>query len=173
MLIDTVGFIRKLPHLLVAAFKSTLEEALEADILLHLIDASHPMAEEQAQTTYEVLKELNAANKPIITVFNKIDQCQSAAALHRLRMSYPKNVQISALHRQNFESLQEVMLEELSRQRQVVDLVIPQSDYAVVSEMMRMGHIVEQDYEENNIVLKVELPRQLVGKVVRYQVKES
>ena len=65
------------------------------------------------------------------------------------------------------------MLEELSRQRQVVDLVIPQSDYAVVSEMMRMGHIVEQDYEENNIVLKVELPRQLVGKVVRYQVKES
>lgn len=173
LLIDTVGFIRKLPHLLVAAFKSTLEEALEADILLHLIDASHPMAEEQAQTTYEVLKELNAANKPIITVFNKIDQCQSIATLHRLRMSYPKNVQISALHRQNFESLQEVMLEELSRQRQVVDLVIPQSDYAVVSEMMRMGHIVEQDYEENNIVLKVELPRQLVGKVVRYQVKES
>src|SRR5262249_55102197 len=77
LLIDTVGFIRKLPHLLVAAFKSTLEEAIEADILLHLVDASHPMAEEQAATTHEVLKELNAGNKPVITVLNKMDQAPS------------------------------------------------------------------------------------------------
>ena len=74
LLIDTVGFIRKLPHLLVAAFKSTLEEAIEADILLHLVDASHPMAEEQAETTHEVLKELGAGKKPVITVLNKMDQ---------------------------------------------------------------------------------------------------
>ena len=73
LLIDTVGFIRKLPHLVIAAFKSTLEEAFQSDILLHLVDVSHPMAEEQAETTYEVLRELNSESTPIITVLNKID----------------------------------------------------------------------------------------------------
>ena len=96
LLIDTVGFIRKIPHTLVAAFKSTLEEALYADILLHLIDVSHPKAEEQAQETIKVLKELGATDQPILTVLNKIDQASRAAAL-KLRIKYPKTVGISAL----------------------------------------------------------------------------
>lgn len=158
LLIDTVGFIRKLPHLLVAAFKSTLEEAFQADILLHLIDASHPMAEEQSDTTFEVLQELNVEKKQVITVLNKIDLCSNKASLNRLRLKYPKSVQISALHGQGFDELLDIMVQELSKRRRVLTLRIPQSDYAVVSEVMRLGNILNQDYEENDVILKVDLP---------------
>lgn len=168
LLVDTVGFIRKLPHLLVAAFKSTLEEALEADILLHLVDVSHPMAEEQAQTTYEVLKELGAGQKPIITVLNKIDACEHSSIINRIRMSYPKNVLISALTHQGFDELQEKMIQELQKQRKLVQMRIPQSDYATVSEVMRLGNVIDQDYEENDVLLKVDIPSSLVGKLSRY-----
>lgn len=169
LLIDTVGFIRKLPHLLVAAFKSTLEEAIEADILLHLVDVSHPMAEEQAATSHEVLKELGAGKKTIITVLNKIDACEHPSVIHRLRMTYPKNVQISALKREGFDDLQEMMIQELSRQRKVVHLRIPQSDYAVVSEAMRLGNVIKQDYEDNDVLLKVDLPASVASKLQRFQ----
>lgn len=158
LLVDTVGFIRKLPHLLVAAFKSTLEEAIQADILLHLIDVSHPMAEEQAETTFEVLKELNAENKPVITVLNKVDKCGDPLILQRLRIKYPKTVQISALNKTGLDDLLDGMVQELNKQRQVIWLRVPQSDYAVVSEVIRIGHVLSQEYEENDVLLKVELP---------------
>jgi GTP-binding protein HflX len=170
LLIDTVGFIRKLPHLLVAAFKGTLEEAVEADILLHLVDVSHPMAEEQAATTFEVLKELGAGKKPIITVLNKIDKCEHPSMIHRIRMSYPKNVQISALKKEGFDELQEMMILELSLLREVIKLRIPQSDYASVSEIMQTGHVLNQDYEENDILLKVELSKSAAKKYLHYQI---
>jgi GTP-binding protein HflX len=170
LLIDTVGFIRKLPHLLVAAFKSTLEEAIDADILLHLIDVSHPMAEEQAATTHEVLKELGAGQKPMITVLNKIDKDPNPSAIHRLRMTYPKNVQISALTHEGFDELQEVMIQELSRQRKIIEVRIPQSEYAIVSEIMRTGHILKQDYEENDVVLQVDVPAALANKLSIYSI---
>lgn len=173
LLIDTVGFIRKLPHLLVAAFKSTLEEAIEADILLHLIDVSHPMAEEQAATTHEVLKELGAGKKPIITVLNKIDKCSNTQMINRIRMTYPKNVQISALQKLGFSELQEIMIQEMSRQRQIVELRIPQSEYACVSEIMRVGNILNQDYDENDILLKADLPTAIVNKYSHYQTRDQ
>ena len=173
LLIDTVGFIRKLPHLLVAAFKSTLEEAIEADILLHLVDASHHMAEEQAATTHEVLKELGAGKKPIITVLNKIDQAPSPSLIHRLRMTYPKNVQISALTHEGFEDLQHVMIQELSRQRKLIKVRIPQSEYALVSEIMRAGHIILQEYEGNDVVLKIDVPVPLANKLAHYCLPET
>jgi GTP-binding protein HflX len=168
LLIDTVGFIRKLPHLLVAAFKSTLEEAIQADVLIHLIDVSHPMAEEQASTTFDVLQELNAAKKPIITVLNKIDQCKDQVTIQRLRLKYPKTVQISALKKEGFEDLQEMIINELKAFRKVVKLKIPQSDYAIVSEIMRVGHVINQDYEENDVLLEVDLPDSMAGRIKKY-----
>lgn len=169
LLIDTVGFIRKLPHLLVAAFKSTLEEAVQADILIHLIDISHPMAEEQAKTTFEVLQELGAKDKPIITVLNKIDQCQDPDIIKKFRLQYPKTVAISALQKQGFDELEEMMVQELSRQRRTVHLRIPQSNYAVVSEVIRVGNIIAQDYDENDILLHVDLPVALAGRLHRFK----
>jgi len=171
LLIDTVGFIRKLPHLLVAAFKSTLEEALQADILLHLVDVSHHMVEEQSKTTYEVLKELSAGEKPIITVLNKVDQCPDKSVITRMRLQYPKTVEISALNKTGFDVLQDMMIEELMRRRTVVTLYIPQSDYALVSEVMRVGNIIHQDYEDNDVILKVALPPAMIAKVQKYVVE--
>ncbi len=168
LITDTVGFIRKLPHLLVASFKSTLEEAIHADILLHLVDASHPMAEEQAATTMEVLKELGATNTPIITIFNKIDKCPDPVRLHKLRFSYPKNVQISALKRTGFAELEEFMISELNKRLRRVQIRIPQSQYAIVSEIIRMGNIIRQDYDENDVILKVDLPVALANKYQKY-----
>lgn len=168
LLIDTVGFIRKLPHLVVAAFKSTLEEAFQSDILLHLVDVSHPMAEEQAETTYEVLRELNSEKTPIITVLNKIDQCKDQQMINRMRLKYPRTVQISALNHTGFAELQTAMIEELSKQRKVLDLRIPQSEYAVVSEITRVGHVIKQDYEDNDVILQIELPAALADRMKKY-----
>ncbi|KIA77845.1 GTPase HflX [Parachlamydia acanthamoebae] len=165
---DTVGFIRKLPHLLVAAFKSTLEEAIQADILLHVIDATHPMALEQARTTIQVLKELGVGDKPIITVLNKIDQAEQNELTTRLRLEYPRTVPISALHRRGFEELEEMMLRELSQQRKTLNLRIPQSEYALVSEIRRSGNVISQDYEENDVLIEVDLPVALANKLKNY-----
>lgn len=168
LLIDTVGFIRKLPHLLVAAFKSTLEEALHSDILIHLVDVSHPMAEEQAETTFEVLKELNAENTPVITVLNKIDLCSDPGVVLKLKLKYPKTVQISALKRTGFDELLNAMVEELSKQRKIVTMKIPQSEYALVSEVIRQGNIINQDYEDNDVILTVEISAALSQKYKSY-----
>lgn len=165
LLIDTVGFIRKIPHTLVAAFKSTLEEAVHTDILLHLIDASHPMAENQAEDTMLVLKELGAAEHPIITVLNKVDQCENPLVLAKLRLKYKKTVPISALHGTGFEELLEMMMKEISLLRKIIKARIPQSHYALVSELMREGKVVTCEYEENDILIEAEIPSHLEHKL--------
>ena len=163
LLIDTVGFIRKLPHLLVAAFRSTLEEVSEADILIHVIDASHPAAIEQAEAAIEVLKELNAADKPIITVLNKIDACGDGSLLTKLRVSHPRSVQVSATQKLGFDELEEQIVEVLAQFRKRVELRIPQSEYHLVSQVLRQGHLIRQDYEENDVILEIELPPALLN----------
>lgn len=161
LLTDTVGFIRKIPHMLVAAFKSTLEEAVQSDILLHLIDASDPAAPLHAEATFDVLKELGASNQPMITLLNKVDRCQERGLIERLRIQYPKTLEISALDRTGFERLMELMVQEVSLLRKVVRLKIPQSHYAAVSVLMREGKVLSCEYVENDIHLEVEIPRNL------------
>src|SRR3989304_1989587 len=171
LLIDTVGFIRKIPHTLVAAFKSTLEEAVHTDILLHLIDVSHPKAEEQAEEGCKVLEELGAKDHPIITVLNKIDQCKNPTMFYRFRVKYKKTVQISALDGTGVSELLEMMMKEISLLRKVCKLCIPQSNYALVSELMREGRVISCDYEENDIVIEVEIPSRLEHKVKPFLLK--
>lgn len=168
VLIDTVGFIRKLPHLLVAAFKSTLEEALFADILLHVIDVSHPLAEEQAETTFAVLKELNSAKKPIITVLNKVDKPEVKDRVFKLRLKYPKCVMVSALQKEGFEQLENAMIEEIKNQRSILKIRIPQSDYAIVSEILREGLVFQKEYVDDFIEMKAEVPVLLAQRLQKY-----
>lgn len=158
LLTDTVGFIRKLPHTLVAAFRSTLEAALQDDVLLHLIDVSHPMAEEHAETTYHLLKELHAQEEAIITVLNKVDLCEDRDKINRLRLRYPKTVLISALNRTGFDELAERMIKELAELRKEVKLKIPQKEYALVATLRREGKVLYEEYEENDVVIRAEMP---------------
>lgn len=171
LLVDTVGFIRKLPHHLVAAFKSTLEEACYADVLIHVIDVTHPQADEHAAIAIEVLKELHAASKPIITVLNKIDLVEQPAKIQRFRFKYPKTVLASALTGQGLQDLSEKMMQELKSRRATVTLRVPQSDYAVMSRLMRHSAIVEQEYVENDIVITAEVPKEVLPKLTQYIVK--
>lgn len=173
LLIDTVGFIRKIPHTLVAAFKSTLEEAVYTDILLHLVDVSHPMAESQAEETMKVLTELHAADRPIITVLNKVDQCKNPLLIHKLRLKYPKTVAISALQRTGFDELLERMEQEISKLRTIVHLRIPQSQYALISELMREGRVISSEYDENDVLLQIEIPSYLEHKVKKFVADSS
>lgn len=168
LLVDTVGFIRKIPHTVVTAFKSTLEEALYTDILIHLVDCSHPAAELQAEATMAVLKELNATARPMITVLNKIDVCSNPAILHKLRIKYPKTVQISALTQEGFDRLLELMTEEIQSLRKRVRLRVPQSHYGLVSELMQEGRVIGCEYEDNDIMLDVEIPGRLEHKVRQF-----
>ncbi len=161
LLVDTVGFIRKIPHTLLVSFKSTLEEAIFTDVLIHLIDVSHPLAEEHAEATLQVLHELGAANQPIVTVFNKIDACQDTALLAKLKVKYPRSIAISALQKETLLTLEERMMEEVASLRKVVRLRIPQSEYALVSDLMKEGRVIESEYEENDVLLLAEIPKQL------------
>ena len=164
LLVDTVGFIRKLPHLLVASFKSTLEESVEADVLIHLIDSSHPLALEQAKTSFEVLKELHADDRPIITVLNKVDAAEGEVGalqrtmIEKLRLTYPRSIQISAITGEGLDLLFEEMMNVLKNRRKRVVVRIPQSEYQIAAEVIREGTVFSQTYEENDILIDVELP---------------
>jgi len=168
LLVDTVGFIRKIPHTLIAAFKSTLEEAIHTDVLLHLIDASSAQAMSQAEATIKVLEDLGVADQPIITVLNKIDQCTDPSMLQKLRIKFPNTVQISALEQRGFPQLMTQMIKAIESLRKKLHLCIPQSHYALVSELMRDGRVISLEYEENDVLMEVEIPARLEQKVGQF-----
>jgi GTPase len=169
LLVDTVGFIRKIPHALVAAFRSTLEEAVETDILLHIIDVNHPLAEEHAEATYDVLHELHGENKPIISVLNKVDACTDNGNMaNKLRTKYSKTVQISALNKTGFDDLIQIIIQELGHLRAPLCLRIPQSEYALVSELNEAANILHQDYEDNDVIIHANVPKTMMFRVEKF-----
>ena len=173
LLADTVGFIRKIPHMLVMAFKSTLEELVYTDILLHLIDVNHPLAQEHAESTYAVLKELNVEKKPIITVLNKIDLVENQKIVTRFKLTYPRVVGISAVKKIGFEELMQVMMDVQKGLWKTIKLRIPQKEYALVSKLIKHGRLIEQKYEENDVLLIIEIPDMLECLAKRYVVNAS
>ena len=122
----------------------------------------------QAEATLEVLKELGVKNQPIVTALNKIDVCEDRKMLTKLRATYPHTVQISALERKGFDELLEQMIKAINSLRKKVDLCIPQSHYALVSELISSGKVLAMDYEENDILMEVEIPSHLEKKVVQF-----
>jgi GTP-binding protein HflX len=170
LLIDTVGLIRKLPHLLVASFRSTLEEITYCDSLIHLVDISSKNAIENANQSLNVLKELNAENIPIITVLNKIDKLEDRSVITYFKLHYPNVVEISALKKINFDDLLDKIIDQISQLRKVVNLKIPQSYYKLVSELIKDSKVISIDYEENDILLKVEIPKLIYSKISQFEI---
>jgi GTP-binding protein HflX len=158
LLTDTVGFIRKLPHRLVESFKATLEEVVEADLLLHVVDASHPQAEEQIQAVNSVLDEIRAANKPTLMVFNKVDRLQDPAILYRFLQQFPNAVGISAMTGEGIPQLMHELGSQLRPHRDLIALKVPYKDSAVVARLHALSQVVEQKFEGSNVRLKVHLP---------------
>ena len=158
ILTDTVGFIQRLPHQLIAAFKSTLEETLDADMLVHVIDVSHPLYKEQSEAVYRVLQETGVQDKPILSVFNKIDKLpdESSGFLEQLR-SVPDSVCISAKKRIGLETLLTAISDSLKLKAIEVTLLIPYSESGTAARLFEEGTVLSQDYEAEGIKMKVRL----------------
>jgi GTP-binding protein HflX len=169
LLADTVGFIQKLPHELVAAFRGTLEEARYADILIHVADVSHPQLIEQCATVNEVLSELGIGDKPTIMVFNKIDRLSSGLILERLKRDFPGCVAISALTGEGLEDFKRVLNERGLPQRVSVELLIPYKDAGIIAEIRAGSSQVEQEeYLAEGIRVKALMELPDLGRVRRY-----
>jgi GTP-binding protein HflX len=163
LLVDTVGFIQHLPTFLVAAFRSTLEEVKEADLLLHVIDASHPKRAEQMATVEEVLLELEANTIPTLLVFNKVDRLD-LAEWGALAMR-PNAVCVSALTGEGLAELQARIHAELAGRRQLLELIVPYSKGGWVAWAHQRGRVLAEEHREDGTYLKVELERSLAGQL--------
>lgn len=155
---DTVGFIQRLPHQLIAAFRSTLEVVTEADLLVHVIDVSHELYKEQAAAVHEVLKEIGAETKPVITVYNKIDKLPPDSKLTDRLALEEDTVCISAAKKLNLETLQQMIESHLRSKAVEVTLCIPYAETAKAAKLHETANVLEQEYTENGAVIKVILP---------------
>lgn len=168
LLTDTVGFIRKLPHDLVASFRATLEEVVDADLLLHVIDASHPSWEEQRTVVNQVLGEIGASQTPTLYVFNKIDQMphdQLIALEHRIRNLVPESVFVSAVTQDGLEPLRRALLAQARQRKPVTEIRLPLHDGKLLSEIHRDADVLEQRHEGEELVIIARLDRVLAGKL--------
>jgi GTP-binding protein HflX len=174
LLSDTVGFIRKLPHGLVEAFKATLEEVVEADLLLHVVDVSHPQAREQIESVNAVLTEIGAAGKPTLTIFNKIDRLEGgdAAARHWLA-PYPGAVAICARSGVGFPALLAELGTALRPIREFLELAIPHDAAAAIARLHTVGQVVERDYAGERARFKARIPPHLHAEFAPFIVGES
>ena len=160
LLTDTVGFIKKLPHGLVEAFKATLEEVVQADLLLHVVDVSHPLAEEQILAVNTVLGEMGAAEKPVLMVFNKMDRLTGAVPAG-LREQFPHAVGISAKTGEGLPQLLAELGTQLRPVRDVLDLRVPQEEAAVIARIHAVGQVMASRYGGKNARFKVRIPPHL------------
>ncbi len=160
LLTDTVGFIKKLPHGLVEAFKATLEEVVQADLLLHVVDISHPQAEEQIAAVNSVLAEIGANEKPTIMVFNKIDKLDGSGALNRLQEKFPHTVGISAATGEGISTLLAELGIQLRPTREFLELRVPHEQSAVIARLHKVGQVIERRYNGKTARFKVRIPPQ-------------
>jgi GTP-binding protein HflX len=162
LLTDTVGFIRRLPHHLVASFRATLEETIEADLLLHVVDLSHPHYDHQMETVQSVLNDLGVEDRPTLTVFNKIDQIGEGDEVEvhiRAAADQADRVAISAHTGDGLEVLRDKILARCQEHEVTLDLRIPQAEGRLLSQLHEQGEILEQSYDAEDAHLRVRLGR--------------
>ena len=165
LLTDTVGFVRNLPHRLVEAFKATLEEAVLADFLIHVLDATSPEIERFHRTTLEVLDELGAEGKPTITVLNKIDLVEDPEQIASLARLFPDALRISAFTRAGLDQLLDACSAALADRVRCLDYRIPQQRADLVGLLHRDAKVLSTDYEGNDILVRAVVPPMLAGRL--------
>ena len=162
---DTVGFIRKLPHHLIEAFKSTLEEAKYANLLIHMVDASNEEASSQMLVVYDTLKSLDVVDKDIITVFNKTDLMEENMELPR-DFHADKVLKMSAKTREGIEDLKKTVEDILQKQRVYLEHVFPYKDAGKIAIVRKFGEILSEEYIDEGISIKAYIPAEIFGKVI-------
>ena len=160
---DTVGFIRKLPHHLVEAFKSTLEEAKYADIIIHVVDASNPQMDEQMHVVYDTLRQLGAADRPVITLFNKQDKLESAGSYRDFQAEY--SIPASAKTGEGLAELKKALLETVRREQIYVERLYDFSEASKIQLIRSRGQLLSEKYVPEGIEVKAYVPKDIYGKV--------
>ena len=163
LLTDTVGFIRKLPHHLIEAFKSTLEEAKYADYILHVVDASNPQMDKQMQIVYETLYNLDVKNKTVITLFNKQDARTDREPLHDFKADH--TLGISAKCGTGLEELKDLLCEILRENKVLVERVIPYDKAGIIQQIRKSGELLEEEYQAEGIYVKAYVPMEVYGRL--------
>jgi GTP-binding protein HflX len=158
LFIDTVGFLNELPHHLIEAFKATLEEVVEADLLLHLVDISHPKAQEQADAVYNVLREIGAEARPILTVLNKIDKIEDPMRVEREKERFRTSIAVSALKKNGFNELIKSVEEHMKSLITTMKIVLPASDAKTLSFIYEHGLVTKKDYRQDKVYIEAEVP---------------
>ena len=160
---DTVGFIRKLPHHLIEAFKSTLEEAKYADYILHVVDASNPQHEKQMLIVYETLANLDVKDKTVITLFNKQDARMDSEPLHDFKADH--TLQISAKNGTGLEELKNLLSELLRENKILVERTVPYANAGVIQLVRKSGELLEEEYREDGIYIRAYVPMEIYAKL--------
>ena len=163
LLTDTVGFIRKLPHHLIEAFKSTLEEAKYADYIIHVVDASNPQRDKQMYIVYETLDHLGVKNKKILTLFNKIDIRTDDDPLQDFRADHV--LQISATENAGLDAVKDVLQEMLREDKIYIERVIPYAQAGVLQLVRNKGELVSEEYVPEGISIRAYVPMEVYGKL--------
>jgi GTP-binding protein HflX len=168
LLTDTVGFIRKLPHHLVASFRATLEETRDADLLLHVVDASHPLWEEQRLVVDQVLLDLGLHEQPVLLVFNKTDLLDEAALLHlqeRVLSLVPSAIFVNTTSDEALDPLRRALRHAVRARRPVAEVWLSPADGRLLAEIHAHGEVLEQRTEGEQLVLRARLPERLRGRL--------
>jgi len=166
---DTVGFIQKLPHELIAAFRATLEEVVQANLLLHVIDVSNPAVDEQIDAVRQTIQELGAGEKPILSVLNKIDLLENSdSMLQSFRARLGATASISAETGEGIDQLVEKIVQMLSQFWERISLSIPVQEQSLISLLHNQGKIYNKNYVDGRVELDVELPKKLIERVRQY-----
>ncbi len=163
LLTDTVGFIRKLPHHLIEAFKSTLEEAKYADYIFHVVDASNPQMDKQMHIVYETLDRLGVKNKKIVTLFNKMDQRTEEEPLQDFRADHI--LMISAARNEGLDKIKDLLQEMLREEKVYIERVIPYAQAGIIQLVREKGELVSEEYVPEGIAIKAYVPMEVYGKL--------
>lgn len=168
LLTDTVGFIRKLPHHLIAAFRATLEETVSADVLIHVVDAGNPAFVEQMVTVEGVLAELAANEIPTITVFNKLDLVADKSLIHRVASEYPCSVEISAASGLGLQSLLELIIQQLPRDLTRCQLLLPYEAGSLLALVHDKGQVISEEFLPEGVRIWADLEPQTLSRVKEF-----
>ena len=170
LLSDTVGFIRNLPHDLVASFHATLEEVAQADLLLHVVDASHPQASEHIEAVESVLNVLECSNKPTLLVFNKVDRFRDPIEREILLKKYPQSISISARTGDGIDQLTARVAERLTKGLIDVEVEIPQSEGKLLAELSTWSVPVRREYVDSSVRMTLRVPSRALYKLEKFRV---
>lgn len=163
LLTDTVGFIRKLPHHLIEAFKSTLEEAKYADMILHVVDASNPQMDEHMQVVYDTLRQLGVSDKKMITLFNKQDLCTDKEQLRDFQADHV--LQISAKNGQGLEELKELLADVLREGQIYIERLVPYDQAGSIARIRKYGQVVQEEFLAEGISVKAYVPMEVYSQI--------